>query len=609
MAASTTTAISTSASPHTPPKSWSLDEWHRLLREQCVCYKQEQVQSGLIQAIRRLTTQAELEPAPAPWTRLKTWDAWHHLLRTGQRVGEAADAWPICPVWIHVAQCLKRHSVLLVATLLRQGPGDTSHVFERYAYQRALQSAVVLLGQTGQSSADSDPTLALIGRVAWTWMNARQFQCLESYLQERSDGGPPEGTTRPLCQGCQATPIPGSSCRPDRGDRVHLIGDRTSGWLMSKHVMGESLRSIWKRQGRDLTRLHGGQVDFLSLWRALVSVQSNLGVSASREFQSGLKPLLEGLPRLTDPVAARLGLDVLHEVLCYGSTLALQDSVCDGALHLAKDVLRTFEEKQLEKIAANCPSHLSGFLGTVQVPPPASGNGQMLLLESVVLLVVKAMAVLVREGFYCSSSEDSDTSLSSRTSSCEEEHGLIERKIAGHLRHLHELMVGSLALLPSATLLEAWVMLFLERDDAMLESMLCLLDIHALLRGGAGSMGGGAGSSSAVFPGLSIDPVWLFHKYMSECAWDGSVLLDFLLSKETCCLLYLLRFLKYLNRQDKASIPRRVRSFLGEFHGSLLQLTRKELFPYDIKPLLEQFRKLTMPSPSDLEDVGPPSSP
>ncbi|TRY78797.1 hypothetical protein TCAL_15325 [Tigriopus californicus] len=543
MAASTTTAISTSASPHTPPKSWSLDEWHRLLREQCVCYKQEQVQSGLIQAIRRLTTQAELEPAPAPWTRLKTWDAWHHLLRTGQRVGEAADAWPICPVWIHVAQCLKRHSVLLVATLLRQGPGDTSHVFERYAYQRALQSAVVLLGQTGQSSADSDPTLALIGRVAWTWMNARQFQCLESYLQERSDGGPPEGTTRPLCQGCQATPIPGSSCRPDRGDRVHLIGDRTSGWLMSKHVMGESLRSIWKRQGRDLTRLHGGQVDFLSLWRALVSVQSNLGVSASREFQSGLKPLLEGLPRLTDPVAARLGLDVLHEVLCYGSTLALQDSVCDGALHLAKDVLRT------------------------------------------------------------------DTSLSSRTSSCEEEHGLIERKIAGHLRHLHELMVGSLALLPSATLLEAWVMLFLERDDAMLESMLCLLDIHALLRGGAGSMGGGAGSSSAVFPGLSIDPVWLFHKYMSECAWDGSVLLDFLLSKETCCLLYLLRFLKYLNRQDKASIPRRVRSFLGEFHGSLLQLTRKELFPYDIKPLLEQFRKLTMPSPSDLEDVGPPSSP
>lgn len=585
-----------------------MDGWSRLVREECVCGKTELVQSGLIQAISQLTT-PPTGPVLSKWERLKAWDAWHYLLRTGQRLSEPAQTTPLCPVWIRVAQWLQKESVLIVAALLRHclRPQDTpslSPAFERYAYQRALQSAVILLSQAGQeSSTESDPTLALIGRVALTRLNAGQFQWLESYLQERPDGWPPEGATRPLCAA-------GTQSMGDRVGRVHMTGDRTSGWVLSKHVMGESLRSLWKRQGRELTRLHGGRVDFLSLWRTLVSVQSNLSVSASRDFQSGLKPVLEGLPRLTDPVAARQGLEVLHEVLCYGSTLALQDSVCEGALHLAKDVLRTFEEKQLEKVATNCPRHLSGFLGTVQVPPPATGNGQMLLLESVVLLVVKAMAVLVREGFYCSSSEDSDTSLSSRTSSCEEEHGLIEGKIAGHLNHLHELMVASLALLPSTSLLEAWVMLFMERDDAMVESMLCLLDIHALLRGPISMVGCGVGPSSAGFGVLSIDPVWLFHKYMSECAWDGSVLLDFLLSKETCCLLYLLRFLKYLNRKDKASIPRRVCTFLDEFHGSLIQLTRKELFPYDIKPLLEQFRKLSTPRPSDPDgSIRPLASP
>lgn len=76
------------------------------------------------------------------------------------------------------------------------------------------------------------------------------------------------------------------------------------------------------------------------------------------------------------------------------------------------------------------------------------------------------------------------------------------------------------------------------QDDLAVEAMLCLVDIHTGLEY----------FSLKTASVLDLDPVGVFHSYMGRCNWDTSVIVDFLVSNETCFLLYLLKMLKSLGR-------------------------------------------------------------
>ena len=108
-----------------------------------------------------------------------------------------------------------------------------------------------------------------------------------------------------------------------------------------------------------------------------------------------------------------------------------------------------------------------------------------------------------------------------------------------------------------------------------LQALLCLLDISVNCHQTV------AGETS-----LSdmIDPVQGFEGLVQTVSNDHSVLLDFLVSNETCFLLYFLRFLKYLNKRG-VKVDSAVADILQKMKTSVGKLTNKQLFPYDIGPV------------------------
>ena len=64
--------------------------------------------------------------------------------------------------------------------------------------------------------------------------------------------------------------------------------------------------------------------EFLNLMRKIISVQSNVGVGACRELLGSTVQVVPEINVAKNCLLWRKQLDVLNEVLCYGSTLALQ---------------------------------------------------------------------------------------------------------------------------------------------------------------------------------------------------------------------------------------------------------------------------------------------
>jgi hypothetical protein len=88
------------------------------------------------------------------------------------------------------------------------------------------------------------------------------------------------------------------------------------------------------------------------------------------------------------------------------------------------------------------------------------------------------------------------------------------------------------------------------------------------------------------------------------------VILDFLLSNETCFLLYFLRLLKYLSKNSSTYPlhlhPERtsIVQVLKKVHVSIRKLTQKSLFPYEISPVLKQLEKLVPIYQTTARDVS-----
>jgi len=85
---------------------------------------------------------------------------------------------------------------------------------------------------------------------------------------------------------------------------------------------------------------------------------------------------------------------------------------------------------------------------------------------------------------------------------------------------------------------------------------------------------------------------------LSIVAGDSSVLLDFLVSNETCFLLYLLRLLKFFLR-DWSSFMEAIEDTYGdavrvllELKSSIARLLSKSLFPYNIGPVFRLLERV-----------------
>ena len=125
---------------------------------------------------------------------------------------------------------------------------------------------------------------------------------------------------------------------------------------------------------------------------------------------------MDNLPNETDITTKWKQLDVLNEVLCYGSTLAIQSDIPVEASEIAQRLLRRaqsvtfFEEFDI-------PSSPVGIAGNAKITCRDEDKAlNMPVLQKVVILYLKAVAVVVREAQAISSSDESasDSSLSSR---------------------------------------------------------------------------------------------------------------------------------------------------------------------------------------------------
>ncbi len=223
------------------------------------------------------------------------------------------------------------------------------------------------------------------------------------------------------------------------------------------------------------------------------------------------------------------------------------------------------------------------------------------------LLVFKSVAVVVRQATVCSSGEESDNSHASLGCLGQEEGEAIERNMANILRAWRRWASGTFFQGDDDRhFVDSVMEVFSDQDDGLVEALLCLLDIYSAKMVLAQPQVMHAHSSTNEDENHDrsdeelrerFHPLELFSEFMSRCGWDSSVVVDFLISNETCFLLYLLRLLKFLKKQqhlpnDVGGDLAKMGTFLQECYTSLNKLSEKGLFPYNISPVLELIEKL-----------------
>ncbi|KAF5296398.1 hypothetical protein FQA39_LY12517 [Lamprigera yunnana] len=327
---------------------------------------------------------------------------------------------------------------------------------------------------------------------------------------------------------------------------------------------------------------------FLSLWESTISVKANISVIDTKPFYAHLESFASLLlsNSLLPPIIWKQLLSLFNEVLCYGSTLALQDMLPDDTCKLAYVVVRYVKDSRLlERLPYRCGEgyRVFGFIGTIPFSQATQMQVDKTLLQKMVLLVLKSVAVTVKE----TRSDSSDSSVGSDDYDYYQDMQLIERSIRDVLKKVDVFTKSSLDFHPETQFAKLLINLFSDQDDYMIESMVCTLDITV-----------GISYRNAVFPDLvnMLNPVFSFIEFLKVVSHDSDVLLDYLVSNETCFLLYLLRFLKYI-RRNWAKFVNSCESIGGtELSNTMTVLIRlnfqinrlvsKDLFPYNISPVL-----------------------
>ncbi|XP_055904386.1 protein lines [Eupeodes corollae] len=342
---------------------------------------------------------------------------------------------------------------------------------------------------------------------------------------------------------------------------------------------------------------------FLHLWENIISVKANLSIVETLPFYAQLDKFELLLNQNLSCTIYKQMLSLFNEALCYGSTLALQDLLPEETCMLAHQIVRHVKDfRILESLPRRQPENMVSLLGfkgrlisfeagTMQRFDSTSNHNEdaiemdKTILQKMVLLVLKSIAVTVKE----IRSDSSDSSIDSTDYDAFQDMVLIERSIRDVLRKLESFIKNTLEFHPECHFSKILIHLFDDQDDHLIEAMVCTLDVTA-----------GISFRNNAFPELvsMLNPVYTFLEFLKMISNSSDLLLDLLVSNETCFLLYLLRFLKYI-RLNWSMFVTSCHDFgmgnntLDEAMGVLirlrLQISRlvsRSLYPYDISPVL-----------------------
>lgn len=329
------------------------------------------------------------------------------------------------------------------------------------------------------------------------------------------------------------------------------------------------------------------------VWKSLVSVRANLSFVDSRAFTTDLPSCLPNLSTSTPPSVWRSVLDTVSECLCYGTTLGLQSIPPQEPCNLAHVIIRLVRFNSFLSLVPHKSSiGFGGSAGSCEEPAGGGEEYDKGLVQKIVLIVLKCVALTTREARVESSSGESDSSASSResVSSGGSDMVIIERTMSGMYKVLDAWIKDILPVLPHQSLQESLLHLLQEQDDVLIEGLLCLLDTHMALY---------VPGKKDPEPGLlDTNPTRGFLTLLNLISRDSSVLLDFLVSNETCFLLYLLRYLKFVAK-DWAGFVLTCDSnyteavqILLDLKQSISRLLSKSLFPYNIGPVFRLLEKV-----------------
>ncbi|XP_062561739.1 protein lines [Armigeres subalbatus] len=313
---------------------------------------------------------------------------------------------------------------------------------------------------------------------------------------------------------------------------------------------------------------------FLRLWESIISVKANLSVVETQPFHAQLDHFQLLLLSTKNSVIYKQMLTLFNEALCYGSTLALQDFIPDEVGSLAHNVVRCVKDHRiLDKMPKSTYTSPLGFIGYKgsmiryhdnRLSPVTDQNGRVpsgdelaggssgtsdsasasnsvvtcgydrTLMQKMALLVLKAVAVIVKE-IRCDSS---DSSVDSSDFDMQEIQ-MIERSIRDVVRKLETFLKNRLEFHPDNHFSKVLIHLFDDQDDYLVEAMVCTLDVTS-----------GISFRNNAFPELIaiLNPVYTFIEFSNLGPNITHLFLDLLISTETCFLLYLLRFLKYIRQ-------------------------------------------------------------
>ncbi|XP_044728797.1 protein lines isoform X2 [Chrysoperla carnea] len=321
-------------------------------------------------------------------------------------------------------------------------------------------------------------------------------------------------------------------------------------------------------------------LNFLSLWESIISVRANLSVVETKPFYAHLEKFVSLLNFNLPILIWRQLLSLFNEVLCYGSTLALQDLLPEETCALAHLIVRYVKDfRLLDSLPYRRSQPVYPLIGiSSNSSNQHDSNIDKTLLQKMVLLVLKSVAITVKE----TRSDSSDSSLGSDDYDFNQDMQLIERSIRDVLKKLDSFIKIALEFHPESLFTTMLIHLFSDQDDYMIESMVCTLDITV-----------GIFYRNSVFPDLIVmlNPFNTFVEFLRIVSQDSDVLLDYLVSNETCFLLYLLRFLKYVRRNWSKFVyscteSQFTMSVLIRLRLQINRLVSKQLFPYNISPVL-----------------------
>lgn len=354
-------------------------------------------------------------------------------------------------------------------------------------------------------------------------------------------------------------------------------------------------------------------LNFLQLWENIISVKANLSIVETLPFYSQLDKFEMLLNQNLSCTVYKQMLCLFNESLCYGSTLALQDMLPDETCRLAHQIVRHVKDcRILESLPRRQPDNIVSLLGFKQktiVYEPSSMQCNVLrshlmpasattthseddliemdktILQKMVLLVLKSIAVTVKE----IRSDSSDSSIDSSDYDAFQDMALIERSIRDVLCKLENFIKNTLEFHPESHFSKILIHLFDDQDDHLIEAMVCTLDVTA-----------GFSFRNNAFPDLvkMLNPVYTFLEFLKMISNSYSLLLDLLVSNETCFLLYLLRFLKYIRINWSmfvhschdfgmgSSTLDEAMSVLIRLRLQISRLVSRQMYPYDISPVL-----------------------